>query len=188
MRFPLILIALVILPAIRADDWKPAPGPLLTRWAKDVSPQKVHAEYPRPQMVREKWQNLNGLWDFAAGAEKPAAWPQKILVPFPLESALSGVGKMVEGTVWYRRTFTIPADWKGQRVLLHFGAVNWESHIWVNGKEVGEHKGGYDAFTFDITDQLKDGENELLVSARNPSDAGPQPRGKQVRKPGGIFY
>src|SRR5438874_769620 len=108
------LIVLLTVPAvIHADDWKPAPGPLLTRWAKDVSPAKVLPEYPRPQLVREKWMNLNGLWDFAAAEAMPSAWAQKILVPFPVESALSGMDKLVDGVVWYRRTFAIPADWGG---------------------------------------------------------------------------
>jgi hypothetical protein len=162
---------------------------LQTKWAKDVSPDKVLPEYPRPQMVREKWQNLNGLWDFAVGAEKPANFTQKILVPFPVESSLSGIGKMVDGPVWCRRTFKVTQfEDGGPRTLLHFGAVNWESAVWLNGKKLGEHKGGYDGFSFDITNSLKEGENELLVRAINPADKGTQPRGKQVNKPGGIFY
>ncbi len=133
-------VALLVLSPIRADDWKPAPAPLTTRWAKDVSPDKVHPEYPRPQMVREKWQNLNGLWQFAAAkeGEQPPIGKNlhgQILVPFPVESALSGVGKHFD-RLWYRRTFTIPAAWAGQRVLLHFGAVDWEAKVWVNGKPV----------------------------------------------------
>ncbi len=182
------LLSLLLVAPTFAEDWKPAPGPLMTRWAKDVSPTKVHPEYPRPQMVRKEWENLNGLWDFGTGAAKPESWSQKILVPFPVESSLSGVGKMVDGPVWYRRTFAIPEKWKGKRVLLHFGAVNWESAVWVNGKQVGAHKGGYDGFTFDITEQLKPGDNEIVVKAINPADKGTQPRGKQVKKPGGIFY
>jgi Glycosyl hydrolases family 2, sugar binding domain/Glycosyl hydrolases family 2, TIM barrel domain/Glycosyl hydrolases family 2 len=181
------LLALLICASALAQDWKPAPGPLSTRWAKDVSPDKVHPEYPRPQMVREQWLNLNGLWDFNP-MEKPGTWPNKMLVPFPVESSLSGYGRIVDGPVWYRRTFKIPDKWKGQRVLLHFGAVNWESHVSINGKQIGTHKGGYDAFSFDITENLKDGDNEIVVRANNPADRGTQPRGKQVKKPGGIFY
>src|SRR5437870_8450541 len=98
-----------------AGEWKPKQVPLMTRWAKDVDPAKPLPEYPRPQMVREQWQNLNGQWDFGTGAEKPAAWSQKILVPFPVESSLSGIGKMIDGPVWYRRTFTIPKEWQGKR-------------------------------------------------------------------------
>jgi len=189
-----ILCLAVLVPSLRAaDEWKPAPAPLMTRFAKDVSPDKVLPEYPRPQLVREKWQNLNGLWQFApANAdEKPPIGKNldgRIFVPFPVESSLSGVGKAIN-RLWYRRTFTIPGDWNGQRILLHFGAVNWDAKVWLNGKELGEHKGGYDGFTFDVTDALtKQGEQELVVGVYNPIDAAPQPRGKQVRKPGGIFY
>src|SRR5262245_18626207 len=186
MKSTTLLTLLVCAPAL-AQEWKPAPGPLTTRWAKDVSSDKVLPEYPRPQMVREQWMNLNGLWDFCP-MEKPGTWPNKILVPFPVESSLSGYCKMVNGPVWYRRTFKIPDKWKGQRVLLHFGAVNWESHVMINGTQVGTHKGGYDGFSFDITERLKPGDNEIIVRAVNPTDAGTQPRGKQVRKPSGIFY
>ena len=190
-----LLGALVLLGATTATaaEWQPAKGPLMTRWAKDVKADKSHPEYPRPQMRRERWQNLNGLWQLAF-AKKDEATPigkdlsERILVPFPVESALSGVMKHAE-RLWYRRLFTVPKEWKDQRVLLHFGAVDWEATVWVNGKEIGSHRGGYDAFTFDITDALKkDGEQELIVGVWDPTDAGTQPRGKQVRKPGGIFY
>jgi len=175
-------------------EWKPAQGPLMTRWAKDVSPRNAHPEYPRPQMVRKEWQSLNGLWDYAIldrDAPTPAQWTGKILVPYPVESALSGVMKRVYETnrLWYRRTFTIPRSWRGRRVLLNFGAVDWQSSVWVNGKQVGTHQGGYDAFAFDITEAMHaKGESEILVSVWDPADSGPQPRGKQVRKPGGIWY
>ncbi len=176
--------------------WKPADGPLMTKWAKDVSPEKVHPEYPRPQMVRENWLNLNGLWDYAIkpkDASRPDSFDGRILVPFPVESALSGVMKPVgpDNRLWYRRTFTVPEKWTAdkKRLLLHFGAVDWDATVWVNGKEVGNHKGGYDPFTFDITDALKsDGDQEIVLSVWDPTDAGTQPRGKQVRKPGGIWY
>jgi hypothetical protein len=177
-----------------AADWKPAKGPLMTKWAKDVTPDKVHPEYPRPQMVRKDWQNLNGLWDYAVtakDADAPKKYQGRILVPFPIESALSGVMKRVDekSHLWYHRTFSIPKGWAGKRVLLHFGAVDWEATVWVNGKKLGEHRGGYDAFSFDITDALKkDGEQELIVGVYDPSDGGTQPRGKQVRKPEGIWY
>lgn len=181
-------------PSIRAADWQPASGPLKTRWAQDVSAEHALPEYPRPQLVREKWQNLNGLWDYAV-EEKAAKQPQdfdgQILVPYPVESALSGVMKRVtpEQRLWYRRKFSVDPSWADQRVLLHFGAVDWETTVWLNGREVDKHQGGYDPFTLDITDALtKDGEQELVVAVWDPSDAGPQPRGKQVNKPGGIFY
>jgi hypothetical protein len=176
-----------------AADWQPAKGPLMTRWARDVKADHVHPEYPRPQMQRERWLNLNGTWQLAF-AEKDEAvpirrdLPERILVPFPVESALSGVMKHAD-RLWYRRLFTVPKEWVAQRVLLHFGAVDWETKVWVNGKEMGSHRGGYDAFSFDITDALKkDGEQELIVGVWDPTDRGTQPRGKQVHKPGGIFY
>jgi beta-galactosidase/beta-glucuronidase len=175
-------------------DWQPAKGPLMTRWANDVSPRNAHPEYPRPQLVRKEWQNLNGLWDYAIGPKgegPPAAFDGKILVPFPVESALSGVMKPVgeENRLWYRRKFDVPKSWLKLRVLLHFGAVDWETTVTVNGKAVGKHSGGYDGFSFDITDVLRaKGGNEIVVSVWDPTDAGPQPRGKQVRKPGGIWY
>jgi beta-galactosidase/beta-glucuronidase len=188
-----IAVTILSLSPARAADWKPADGPLMTRWAKEVSPDKVHPEYPRPQLVREDWLNLNGLWQLAFAAEGEAAptgkdLPERILVPFPVESALSGVMKRAE-RLWYRRTFKVPEKWAGQRVLLHFGAVDWEATVWVNGKELGKHRGGYDPFSFDLTDALKKGgEQELVVGVYDPTDAGTQPRGKQVRKPGGIYY
>jgi hypothetical protein len=176
-----------------AAAWEPAKGPLMTRWAADVDPAAPLPEYPRPQLVRPDWQNLNGLWDYAIAAgeaAKPADWQGEILVPFPVESALSGVMKRVspEERLWYRRSFTVPAGWKGRRVLLHFGAVDWHAQVFVNGQDVGEHKGGYDPFFFDITDALVEGEQELVVAVADPTDAGSQPRGKQVRRPKGIYY
>jgi hypothetical protein len=176
------------------QDWQPQKAPLMTRWAKDVTPDKVHPEYPRPQMVRKEWQNLNGLWDYAIRPkddQQPKDWDGKILVPFPIESALSGVMKQVgpDNRLWYRRSFTTPAGWSGQRVLLHFGAVDWDTSVHVNGQQVGDHRGGYDPISLDITDALKkDGENEVVVSVWDPSDAGFQPRGKQVQKPHSIWY
>jgi hypothetical protein len=176
-----------------AADWQPAKGPLMTRWAKDVKADNVHPEYPRPQLQRERWLNLNGLWQLAFAKKDDAVptgkdLPERILVPFPVESALSGVMKHAD-RLWYRRLVTVPKEWDGQRVLLHFGAVDWEANVWLNGKEIGKHRGGYDAFTFDITDALKkEGEQELIVGVWDPTDAGTQPRGKQVNKPGGIFY
>jgi hypothetical protein len=176
-----------------AADWAPKTAPLMTRWAKDVDPAKPLPEYPRPTMVRPDWQNLNGLWDYAIrpkGEGKPEKWDGSICVPFPVESALSGVMKLVgpDNRLWYRRTFTVPAKWSG-KTLLHFGACDWETTVWVNGKELGKHQGGYDPFTFELPDNLPSGaEQELVVSVWDPSDAGPQPRGKQVRRPNGIWY
>jgi beta-galactosidase/beta-glucuronidase len=193
--FAALILSLGIFRADAAQDWKPAAGPLMTKWAKDVSPKNVHKEYPRPQMVREEWQNLNGLWDYAITEKEattaPTKWNGKILVPFPIQSALSGVMTNVSENqrLWYSRKFDVPRKWRGKRVLLNFGAVDWDAMVWVNGKEVGKHQGGYDAFTFDITDALNaKGDNEIVVSVWDPTDGGPQPRGKQVRKPGGIWY
>ena len=195
-RLVATLIVATIFPvaARAADAWKPAAGPLLTRWAKDVNPDKPLPEYPRPQLVRKEWTNLNGLWDYAITPKidnAPPAYQGKILVPYPIESALSGVMKTVgaDNKLWYHRSFDAPKETTGKRVLLHFGAIDWQSTVWVNGKEVGIHQGGYDAFTYDITDALKpDAQQELVVSVWDPSNDGQQPRGKQVKKPGGIFY
>ena len=174
--------------------WQPAKGPLMTRWGKQVTPDNVHREYPRPQMVREDWLNLNGLWEYAIKPKdqvQPTKFDGQILVPFPVESALSGVMKPVgeQNRLWYRRTFKTPRKWKGKRTLLHFGAVDWDTTVWVNGREIGNHRGGYDPFTFDITEALKDaGSNEIVLSVWDPTNAGYQPRGKQVSKPRGIWY
>ncbi len=176
--------------------WKPAPTPLSTQWAAQVEPAHPLPEYPRPQMTREKWQNLNGPWQFAPakeGEEPPFKkdLTRQLLVPFPVESSLSGVGEHHE-RLWYRRTFSLPADWKSSRVILHFGAVDWQSDIYVNGKRLLTHKGGYDAFEVDITPALitdtPDAIQELVVGVYDPTDAGTQPRGKQVTKPEGIWY
>ncbi|MCY2989699.1 MAG: DUF4965 domain-containing protein [Planctomycetota bacterium] len=177
-----------------AAAWQPAPGRLMTRWAADVQPNKALPDYPRPQLVRADWLNLNGLWAYAIvpqDAPQPTAWDGEILVPFAVESALSGVMKPVgeKNRLWYRRTFQTPAAWQGKNVLLHFGAVDWETTVRVNGRELGRHCGGYDAFSFDITPALKPtGEQELVVAVSDPVDAGHQARGKQVRNPNGIWY
>ena len=189
----ILFIVLLVCSSILAD-YKPANGPLMTRWARRVSPKNVHNEYPRPQMVRKSWENLNGLWEYAIiqkDQSQPDTFDGQILVPFPIESALSGAMKTVgpENRLWYRRTIRIPRTWKSKRVLLHFGAVDFETTVWVNEKEVGTHRGGYDPFTFDITDALVETpEQEIVVSVWDPTDAGTQPRGKQVRKPHGIWY
>ena len=148
---------------------------------------------PRPQMVRTEWMNLNGIWDYSIAdqrVERIERFTQQILVPYPLESALSGVGKALRADqrLWYRRLFTIPKDWSGKRILLHFGAVDWQAEIWVNGKSVGSHLGGYLPFHFDITPYLWEGENVLLVAVWDPSEAGLQECGKQTSTPNGIWY
>ncbi|MDZ7374309.1 MAG: PA14 domain-containing protein [candidate division KSB1 bacterium] len=176
------------------SNWKPAPSPLLTRWGKKVSPDNVWREYPRPQMMRGDWLNLNGLWQLAIvsrEAPRPASFPLEVLVPFPVESALSGLGRKVDPgeRLWYRRTFRLPEAWKGRRVLLHFEAVDWEAEVFVNGNRVGEHRGGYDRFSLDITTALRTTrEQELVVAVWDPTNAGGQPVGKQTLNPGGIWY
>jgi Glycosyl hydrolases family 2, sugar binding domain/Glycosyl hydrolases family 2, TIM barrel domain/Glycosyl hydrolases family 2 len=175
-------------------NWKPAKGPLATHWAEQVDPRNVHAEYPRPQMVRPDWVNLNGLWEYAIRSKDgtpPTTFDGTILVPFPVESALSGVMKPVkpDQRLWYRRSFELDSRKEDQRWLLHFGAVDWDASVFVNGRKLGEHKGGYDPFTFDVTDALVPGaRQDIVVSVWDPTDQGSQPRGKQVLKPGGIMY
>ncbi|MGW6754438.1 PA14 domain-containing protein [Streptomyces sp. NPDC055006] len=172
---------------------------LSTKWADEVGPKNAHPEYPRPQLTRDAWQNLNGEWQFAAAksGDKPPVGKQlgeKILVPYPVESQLSGIERH-EDRMWYRRTFTVPAGWKvgdGKRLQLNFGAVDWQSEVYVNGKKVADHKGGYDKFSADITDALKPGRTqELIVGVYDPTDAqgGENPPvGKQRLDPSGIWY
>ena len=180
----------------RGPEWKlPDHAPLLTRWAREVSPTNALPEYPRPQLARQEWQNLNGLWDYAItgkGDEKaPAVYAGKILVPFPMESALSGVMKSLlpKDRLWYHRTFPLPAAWRGRRILLHFGAVDWETTVYFNGRELGGHRGGYDAFTLDLTQAIKPGETQdLMVSVLDPTDTTWHLHGKQSLHPGGCSY
>ena len=186
-------LSLLCLTALYAADWQPAESPLTTQWTNQVNPDRTLPEYPRPQMTRKDWTNLNGLWDYAIRGRADASvarYDGQILVPFPLESALSGVKKPLtpDQRLWYHRTFTAP-NLKGKRLLLHFGAVDWQTEVFVNGKPVGKHEGGYDPFTFDVTAALKGkGPEDLVVAVWDPSDAGPQPRGKQVLNPQNIWY
>jgi beta-galactosidase/beta-glucuronidase len=173
--------------------WKPVAGNLMTRWATQVDPACPLPEYPRPQMTRPRWLNLNGLWQYAVTGHSATSidhWDGQILVPFAIESALSGVKKplLPDQQLWYRRTFSIPHDWSGSRILLHFGAVDFEAEVWVNETLLGSHRGGYLPFSFDITAALKPGENTLTVSVWDPTDSEQQERGKQLLKPYGIWY
>jgi beta-galactosidase/beta-glucuronidase len=196
MKKTVIAIAFILITHVgfsQQTAWKIVEGRIQTPWAEKVNPSSVLAEYPRPQMVRDPWMSLNGLWDYAIkqqGDAMPTAFDGKILVPFAIESALSGVGKNVgkENHLWYRRTLSIPSSMKNKTVLLHFGAVDWQSDVYVNGKKAASHKGGYDPFSVDITSYLKSGQQEIVVRVWDPSDEGPQPRGKQVNKPHAIWY
>jgi hypothetical protein len=141
-------------------------GKISTLWAEKVDPANPLPEYPRPQLVRDAWMNLNGLWDYAITSKAdstPAKYDGKILVPYAVESALSGVGKQVgkDSKLWYRRAVTLPPTFKKKNILLHFGAVDWEANVYVNGKHAGSHKGGYDPFSIDITPYVKSGQNEI---------------------------
>jgi hypothetical protein len=165
---------------------------LVTRWAREIKADHVLTEYPRPQLVRNNWVNLNGSWDYAI-VPKDTGYPKKmdgkILVPFPLESFLSGVQKTLspDQSLCYSRTFEITAL-SNMRTLLHFGAVDYEATVNINGQEVGKHEGGYTSFTFDITDALVKGNNKILLKVNDPSNRGVGPHGKQVLNPANIYY
>lgn len=176
------------------DEWKLQSDRIASKWAEEINPQAVLQEYPRPQMVREHWLNLNGLWEYTIvenDTESPRDFDGKILVPFALESALSGVGKRLSDKqmLWYKRSFEIPGNWSGKDILLNFGAVDWEATVYVNGVKLATHQGGYDPFSIDITHALKtSGKQELMVSVWDPTSEGTQARGKQVTRPNGIWY
>jgi hypothetical protein len=196
----------------RGEDGAPAESPLQTRWAADVTPENAWREYPRPQLVRQEWESLNGLWDYAIEGEELDEWTEgrvenanadrlnmfdsphqneggalvdwegKILVPFCVESSLSRVGRIVRPNqiVWYRRTFEVPDSWRARRIMLNFDAVDWHTIVWVNGRRVGENRGGYVPFQIDITDALLDGSSqEVRVAVWDPTNMGDQGVGKQ---------
>lgn len=182
--------------AVQAQqEWSPVKGKIQSEWVEKVNPSSVLSEYPRPHLVRSEWVNLNGLWNYSiqplVNTTQPAQFDGSILVPFAVESALSGVQKTVgkDSVLWYQRNFTVPANAKSKKILLHFGAVDWQCDVFVNDQLVGTHKGGFDPFSFDISAALrKKGVQKLVVKVWDPSDEGPQPRGKQVVKPHGIWY
>jgi beta-galactosidase/beta-glucuronidase len=182
--------------AVQAQqEWSPVKGKIQSEWVEKVNPSSVLPEYPRPHLVRSEWVNLNGLWNYSiqplVNTTQPAQFDGSILVPFAVESALSGVQKTVgkDSVLWYQRNFTVPANAKSKKLLLHFGAVDWQCDVFVNDQLVGTHKGGFDPFSFDISAALrKKGVQKLVVKVWDPSDQGPQPRGKQVVKPHGIWY
>ncbi len=191
-NFLTMLLALALCSSTFAQ-WKPAGDKIKTSWGEQLDPKNVLPEYPRPIMERNDWKNLNGLWKYAItkkGDPTPAAYQGDILVPFAVESSLSGVGKMIneKEELWYQRTFDVPSAWRGKQILLHFGAVDWKAEVWVNDVKVGEHTGGFTPFYFDITSVLNKGNNDLVVKVWDPSDRGEQPRGKQIANPHGIWY
>jgi beta-galactosidase/beta-glucuronidase len=175
------------------SDLQPVTGQLITRWGAGVTPENAWQVYPRPQLVRPQWRSLNGLWDYAIAPvemEMVLAYSGQILVPFPLESALSGVKRALQPNerLWYRRCFTSPEEWHGQRMLLHIDAADWQTSVWLNGQWLGMHQGGYLPFQFELTAHLHAGENELIIAVWDPTDTRWQARGKQVLNPRGIWY
>lgn len=189
----LVIVVSLAFTFILAIDIEPDPQ-LLTPWGKNLDTNDIWPEYPRPQMQRKTdWMNLNGYWNYAIAdtvAGRPKEIEGEILVPFALESYLSGVERTLTGNdyLWYRKRFEVFERQENERVLLHFGAVDWETKVFVNEQEVGVHQGGFDSFYFDITDYLTEGLQELIVRVWDPSDKGTQPRGKQVQDPSGIWY
>ncbi|MDE7407441.1 MAG: beta-galactosidase [Muribaculaceae bacterium] len=194
IRKSVLAVAMSIAAVMTANaEYKPAGDRIKTEWAATVDPANVWNVYPRPQMKRAEWMNLNGMWDYAirqSGGDCPAEMDGEILVPFCVESSLSGVGKNVgdENELWYRRKFTVPQEWAGKRVKMNFGAVDWRCEVMINGKSVGGHTGGYAPFSLDVTDALQPGENEVTVRVYDPTDKGYQAVGKQTQRPRSIWY
>ena len=193
MKTPFLSIILLFSSMSLSAQWKPAGDKIKTAWAEKIDPNNVLPEYPRPIMERDKWQNLNGLWDYAIlpmGQQEPQTFDGKILVPFAVESSLSGVQKELgKGKeLWYRRTFMIPSDWKNKNIILHFGAVDWKAEVYLNNIKIGTHTGGYIPFSFDVTPFLTSGNQKLVVKVWDPTSDSSIPRGKQVTNPHGIWY
>lgn len=175
-------------------QWKPVGDKIKTKWAEQINPKNVLPEYPRPQLERTDWVNLNGEWEYAIkpkGQAEPASFDGNILVPFAVESSLSGVQKEVgeNNELWYKRTFSVPANWKSKDIVLNFGAVDWKADVFVNDILIGSHQGGFTPFSFNITPYLTGKSSQkLVVRVWDPSDKGYQPRGKQTSNPEGIWY
>ncbi|MEC7172964.1 MAG: sugar-binding domain-containing protein, partial [Bacteroidota bacterium] len=194
MRFIINLMLLLIISNAQSQNWKTAEGKLMSKWAKTVNPENVWKEYPRPQFERTQWKNLNGLWDYAilrTNEIQPKKFQGKILVPFSFESPLSGVGKNISPNdkMWYMKTFDLPKNWSGKKIIIHFEAVDYDSSVWVNDILLGSHKGGFDRFSFDITPYIKpNGRQKIVLSVKDGTNFSSQPRGKQQIKPSGIYY
>ena len=194
----LLIAAIFAIPTsnIKAQNWKPAGDKIMTPWAEKVNPKQPHPEYPRPQLERKNnWKNLNGLWKYKITSKDdsriPTNWDGDILVPFAVESALSGVGKSLnkDQALWYHNTIKVSKKTRSGKTLLHFGAVDWKADVFVNGNLVGSHEGGFDPFTIDITDTLNKNEDQIInLRVWDPTSDGPQPRGKQINNPHGIWY
>jgi hypothetical protein len=191
--FLLLLIALSTSPRLHAQ-WEPKISPILTTWGEKLDTNNVLPEYPRPQMVRENWVNLNGTWDFTltdSASGVPGHFDDRILVPFCVESTLGGVTMKVtrKDAMWYQKVLRLEKPADGQRILLHFGGVDWHTSLWINGQMIGEHAGAYDPFYFDVTEALnKKGIQSITLRVWDPTNEGLQPRGKQLMDPRGIWY
>ena len=174
-------------------NWSPAGDKIKTKWGKELDPKNVWPEYPRPQLERKDWLNLNGPWSYSIREPdylKPEKHDGKILIPFSLESSLSGVMKSLtdKQVIWYEKEFEFPEEWNGKKILLHFGAVDWKCTLYVNEAKIGEHSGGYSPFYFDITNRIKEGINKIVLQVYDPTNRGEQPIGKQTLSPGSIWY
>lgn len=189
----ILLVFLFCIVKVSNAQWSPQGDKIKTNWAEELDVNAVLQEYPRPLLERSDWMNLNGLWNYAVeavGANEPTEYDGKILVPFAIESSLSGVMKSLgsDKELWYRLDFSVPAKWKNKNILLHFGAVDWKCEVFVNDIKIGSHTGGYTAFSFDITPYLQTGVQKLILKVWDGTDEGYQPRGKQVRNPNSIWY
>jgi len=193
MKIKIIFLASLLTFSGAYAQWAPKGDKIKTDWAHKIDPNNVLPEYPRPIMERTDWVNLNGLWDYSIlpmGENEPQQFDGKILVPFAVESSLSGVQKDLgkDNELWYKRTFNVPSSWKNKTILLHFGAVDWKTEIYLNDIKIGTHVGGYTPFSFDITPYLTSGNQKLVVKVWDPTTDGYQPVGKQHKTAHGIWY